>query len=503
MPDATAPGSVAAALTQLDSVLGFLATADWAALPVTAQRDAVAGFERAEARQVAARTAVLAAFDAGNGYRLDGHAGAVPWLSGIMRLTRAAAKDQARWVKRLGGHPVIAAALAGAAISPSWGAQFAAWNNRLPVEDRADADGILISAAAAGLPLEDIARLAQEIFERSANAPDDDGDGRFRDRGVRLERTFGGAGKLTGDLSPECAGLVQKIFDALGKRIPGGEDLRGEEERNHDALMDACRRLLKAGLLPQSSGMDTKATVIIPLSELRTMPGASALEAAWIEARAGEPGMVAGRGAAGAACGAELTPVVTGSVDHQALDRLTDLWLEANGLTHGAREACACTCGKCTCRRPAPLTPEARAQIRATLLRLAVDAVSGPGGLAGFLRAQVLGAPFNTASMPLDIGYSKDIPDHIRRAVINRDKHCAWPGCDKPPAACEPHHLTPRHLGGRTELSNLKLFCWFHHHICIHRIGWTVTVSPDGSVHALAPWGDILRSHGPPAARAA
>jgi len=71
--------------------------------------------------------------------------------------------------------------------------------------------------------------------------------------------------------------------------------------------------------------------------------------------------------------------------------------------------------------------------------------------------------PFNGASIPLDIGCSDDIPEPIRRAIINRDRHCQWPGgCDKPPAACEPHHLVPRSRGGHTSLTNLKLFCWYH-----------------------------------------
>lgn len=501
MPTAPAPRSVGDALAQLDAALEYLTEADWVSMPTGVQRAALVRLARAEARQVSARTCALYAFDVGNGYRLDGHCARVPWLTAVTRVTKGAAREQAGWMRTFTSHPRIAAALSGGLISPSWGRQFATWNNRLDPEDRDDADEILVDAAVAGLPLEDIAKLAQEIYERSRTLPDDE-DGPFRDRQLRLERTFGGAGKLIGDLSPECAEIVQKIFDAFGKRA-GSEDLRSEGERNHDALAEAGRRLLKANMIPQSSGMDTKAMVYIPLSQLRQLPGASGLEAAWIAARAGEPGWLTGPGAQAVACSSEVTPVVTGTVDWQALDQMTDVWLEAAGMTGHQRDACGCTCGRCACHDRQPLKPETKARLSKTLLHLAIDTLSGPGGLAGYLRARALGAPFNTSSIPLDIGCSRDVPEPIRRAVINRDRHCAWPGCDKPPAACEPHHLTPLADGGHTSIRNLKLFCWYHHHVCIHRDGWTVTVHADGSVEARAPWGQVLHSHGPPAGKAA
>jgi hypothetical protein len=57
-----------------------------------------------------------------------------------------------------------------------------------------------------------------------------------------------------------------------------------------------------------------------------------------------------------------------------------------------------------------------------------VDLLSGPAGLAGFLRRRRLGARFGGPSMPLEVGYTTTIPAGIRNAVILRDKHCRWPG---------------------------------------------------------------------------
>jgi 5-methylcytosine-specific restriction endonuclease McrA len=45
------------------------------------------------------------------------------------------------------------------------------------------------------------------------------------------------------------------------------------------------------------------------------------------------------------------------------------------------------------------------------------------------------------------------IPDAIRKAVIARDKGCAWPGgCDRRPAACDVHHVKHKRHGGKTIL---------------------------------------------------
>ena len=131
----------------------------------------------------------------------------------------------------------------------------------------------------------------------------------------------------------------------------------------------------------------------------------------------------------------------------------------------------------------------------------AVDLLSGPGGLAGFLRRRQLGARLGGPSLPLDIGYSATIPAGIRNAVILRDKHCRWPGgCDQPAAACQVHHVKHKANGGNTSLTDCVLLCSFHHQVVIHRWGWTLVLNRDGTTTA---WNKdkskVLHSHGPPA----
>ena len=391
-------------------------------------------------------------------------------------------------------------------ISESWAREIAAWTDKLPADKRDEADHILLDAAADGLPLEDLAVLAQKIHEtwRAQHPDPDDGNGDegdedgFADRYLRLGTTLGGAGKVDADLTAACTAALQAVFDSLGKHL-GPEDHRSIEQRQHDALAEALHRLIKADLLPESAGQATMAQVHIGFADLRR--GSSALEREWINARCGQPGWLTGPGAEAEACDARIAPVVTGSVDWQALDQMTEVWIEAHGLNH--REPCGCTCGGCTCAPPTPLTAEEKAQLRRTLLAMAADAMSGPDGLAAYLRTRQLGVPYSGKSLPLDMGKVKGIPDHLRRAVILRDRHCAWPGgCDKPPAGCQVHHVIYRSRGGKTRLKDLVLLCSYHHNVCIHRLGWTLVLHPDGTTEARSPQGEILRSHGPPTARA-
>jgi hypothetical protein len=62
-------------------------------------------------------------------------------------------------------------------------------------------------------------------------------------------------------------------------------------------------------------------------------------------------------------------------------------------------------------------------------------------------------------------------------ALIARDRHCAFPGCRRPPVACDGHHVTHWVDGGRTGLTNMVLLCRSHHTI-IHTTGWEVRINP-------------------------
>jgi hypothetical protein len=217
--DGQDPVNVADALAMLDRALGALAAADAGSLPTPVQAQALRALERAEAKHTAVRAQILAAFTAQDGFEDDGQGSARVWLRWQTRVTGAAAAGAVGWMRRLAAHPVIAAALAEGQMSASWARAVCGWSDRLPAGMRGDADQILAAAAAGGAELADLAGLAQQMYERSRmGRPDADGDDGFADRRLLLDLTFGGAGRLSGDLTPGCAAAVSAVLEALAGR---------------------------------------------------------------------------------------------------------------------------------------------------------------------------------------------------------------------------------------------------------------------------------------------
>jgi hypothetical protein len=153
---------------------------------------------------------------------------------------------------------------------------------------------------------------------------------------------------------------------------------------------------------------------------------------------------------------------------------------------------------------------DARAQrmtdLRHQLAGEVIASVSGPDAVAAWLRRGLLGAPgtgpiglaLAGKSLPLDVGHSKTIPPQIRLAAAIRSPHCQAPGCWQPAWDCETHHLTHRENGGLTNLENCDTYCWWHHQVLIHRMGWTARLNGDGTTTLRKPDGTIL-PNGPPA----
>ena len=189
-------------------------------------------------------------------------------------ITRGAAVGHTAWAKRTGTHPKVLAALADGQVSESVGRLICLWTGRLPEKFRDESDELLLAAAAAGLGLADLAALFAEMYERArGDLPDEDPDRDFADRGVKLATTFGGAGVVHGDLTAECAAAVAAVLDALSAPA-GAEDDRTRDQRYHDALQEAMRRLVAADLLPERAGQPVKIWAHISLADLLRLTAA-------------------------------------------------------------------------------------------------------------------------------------------------------------------------------------------------------------------------------------
>ena len=520
MCEGQSPSSVDEALAAVRAGLAFLDQVPAADLPGAVQAGCLRELARAESAYTAAHARMLGAFSASGAHEDDGQQTERAWLKWQTQITGGAAAGAVGWMRRLAAHPAVRAALAEGAISASWARHICTWTDQLPEDGRDDADEILLAAAAGGATLPDLAGLAEEMRRRTAAADPGGpgGDAGFDERRVRLGVTFGGAGVLDGDLTPACAAALQAVLEALGKKA-GPEDVRTAPQRRHDALEEACRRLIGAGCLPDRAGQPTHIQLHLTLDQLRDLPGAAGAEADWAAAHAaqtarvaaeGQPGWLTGRAAQGYACDAAIAPVVTGQVDQAALAALAAELLAGlrdgcacdgraalggqdsrqvqgrhGGRAHGqdgdlvrgqrgraSRNATHCHCGHAgpSGDPQAPLHPAVLARLHDTLLRHATAILSGPDGLAAFLRTRLTGGQFPSVSLPLDAGTPANmITPCLRRAILARDRHCAFPGCHAPPAACQVHHIRPKSKGGKTKLTNLILLCAFHHLIAVHQ----------------------------------
>ncbi len=128
--------------------------------------------------------------------------------------------------------------------------------------------------------------------------------------------------------------------------------------------------------------------------------------------------------------------------------------------------------GSAECDHAGPLPPEVAA-------RLACN-------------ASIVRVVLSGSSEPLDVGRRTPVPSPAqRRAVLLRDGRCRFPGCDRPPAWCDVHHILHWPDGGRTDLCNLILLCRRHHRMCHARGGFRLAVE-DGTPVFRRPDGSIL-----------
>jgi len=536
-------GSVAEALRAGLAFADYLNSSDAAELEPAALGEALVSIGEIQSRLAVAHAEFLFRFDAHDAHEDDGYASSSAWLAAMAGLSKRDAKAAVKRMRVIAKHPLLARGMAAGEISDSWGREIVSWLKKLPEELRDGTEEILAEAAAAGASLEDLATIvAAALAQWEADHPDEDPAGGFPDRFLQVETTLGGAGVIRGDLTPECAAAVTAVLEALGKKA-GPEDDRTTPQRFHDALQLACELLLRARLVPDRAGADTQVTVNVSLRDLRSMPGAPGLEAAWVRALLGEGGYLTGPDAEAAACDAMIVPVVAGALDGAVLDQMIGLVLGAFGhhgpaaepdpgqrpdsagpdgtavrdpgrdahreqagrLSAAAESAFAASSPTAAAAfpdsppGPAQISPQAWQALRRALARLAVDLVSGPAGIASALRRGLLEHPWNTPSLPLDIGYSDSIPASIRRAVLWRDRYkCAWPRCGRPAAWCDVHHIEHKRDGGKTSVKTCVTLCQFHHDVCVHRRGWRIVLNPDGSVSVYGPDGQAQHSHSPP-----
>ena len=400
------PGSVAEALRMATASMDYLNGPGAVELDANASGSVLRSLGEVQAKFTAAHAAVLSRFDAADAHDTDGYGNSAAWLMAMTDMTKPDARAEVRQMRLLRDHAALAGALAAGDISKSWALAIAEWTKKLPAELRAETISILVQAAQAGASLDDLRTIAGVALEKwRAQRPDGDDDG-FDDRYVQVGTTFGGAGVIRGNLTPECAAAVQAVLEALGKKADS-EDVRTEGQRFHDALQSGCELLIRAKMIPDRAGADTHVAVHIPFPRLRQHPDAPEAEEVWLRGTAGEPGYLTGKDAEAAACDARTTPVVTGHADMRVVDKIIALALAAAGITldgdpgpagddddeasnpddnsddghrsWGTAGGGARAASRARSRARERFTPDAMQALRYAIARLAIDFVCRPG----------------------------------------------------------------------------------------------------------------------------
>ncbi|MGH3587600.1 MAG: DUF222 domain-containing protein, partial [Pseudonocardia sp.] len=92
--------------------------------------------------------------------------------------------------------------------------------------------------------------------------------------------------------------------------------------------------------------------------------------------------------------------------------------------------------------------------------------------------AEIIPMVLGTHSEILDVGRTRRlVTDALFKALVVRDRHCTFPGCRRPPIACDAHHIEHWLDGGGTGLGNLALLCRAHHTL-IHNTPWEIRLNP-------------------------
>ncbi|MGH3934790.1 MAG: DUF222 domain-containing protein [Pseudonocardiaceae bacterium] len=102
--------------------------------------------------------------------------------------------------------------------------------------------------------------------------------------------------------------------------------------------------------------------------------------------------------------------------------------------------------------------------------------------------ARIIPVVLGARGEPLDVGRaSHTVPTAIRRAVILRDRGCAFPGCSVPARWCEIHHVVHWADQGPTSTRNCVALCGRHHRL-VHHSHWRIDMTSGIPEFHPPPW---------------
>jgi hypothetical protein len=393
------------------------------------------------------------------------------WLRSRLRLGAGAASSCVRTARALFRGPLAAtaAALTGGAISVAHARVLAHGTRELPDHLTVEAEPVLVEAASRLDPPRLRRVLGHLQLVADPDGSDDRAERRHARRGLWLAPTFEGMVAVDGLLEAEAGQSLLAALEPLA-RPAGAHDRRSGGQRRADALAELARRALEAGRLPQVGGVRPQLLVTVDLDSLLGRPGGLGGEAGWA-------GPLDPEACRRLACDGAVTRVIVTRQPNHHPDLLDPTDKEGSAAPDRRREQTP------PARHPSDHPHPSHHSTRDL----------GPGeqlrAAMALLPPILGGAP----TQPLEVGRTSRVVQAAQRSALAvRDGGCGFPGCQRPLAWCEAHHLRHWLHGGPTDLANLALLCRTHHR-AVHEGGWRLHRGPDGRLTAIPPPGDNPR----------
>ncbi len=469
---ASARGSACGPVAELNLVLAGMrevARSDWHAMPGRSAHEALDVVEQLDRTLDAMRSELLAAIDADKLWALDGQRTFPAWVRERTDVTAGAASRQVRTARALRDYlPLARKALAAGEISAEHAGVLVRETlrtDRLKAQlaDSECGEEFLVAQGRvmdAGTYAKVVRAWAFASDPEAADRAWREADGKEE---FTLAPTLGGyhvAGWLN-EVSGQAVATALKAH--MGRKGKGDE--RSPAQRRAAALVSLAHQSLDCGLQQAHARVRPHLTVTASLQTFLALVAASGSVVPPLRPD-GQPfppgagfGITADAtlGSLGGPRCPDAPPDDLSSPSQEARD-----WLQrwAPGGDHvipAAIDHRAMTgVDPATLEDGTPIPP-------ALLARLACGS-----GLSRVV--------FGPDSQVLDVGREQRIfPAHMVKAIIARDRHCQFPGCDEPPGFGEIHHALQWYRdGGPTSVDLGILLCW-HHHDWVHAQAITIT----------------------------
>jgi Domain of unknown function (DUF222)/HNH endonuclease len=369
-------------------------------------------------------------FHSGRGADSEGGGTTVSWLRRSCAMTAKAAAYAVHLARTLGEMPAMLDSARAGRASFTNVAMVGHLARAVGVEQVQGYEAILLPAAETLDPRR--MRVATETTRLTID-PDGvlaDANHAHEQRWLDCDETYGGVFVLRGQFDAEGGALLKTAIDGLSHGMTRGET-RAVSSRRADALVEMAATQLRCGDHRDVHGQRPHLTLTVSADTLRRDS----------ERADGDRGH---------------------TLRHQTIrtDAESDDTLRVVAVPQAAELGGV-----------GPIHPEIARRIACDAVRTVVTVAPTPNDSSWML---------GTPAVPLSVGRAtRTIPSSIRTALVLRDRGCRFPGCDRPPAWTDGHHIIHWADGGPTELDNLVSLCRSHHRQ-VHEEGWRIHIV-DGS----------------------